>query len=283
MNGLRIVWVLVAVVASLASATSNPPPQAMPPRPQQAPGAQPYAAQPYGTAGAQQYGSGSTQPHATAGQQYTPCEYACGQVSRCNLAPYATCLAECRRTGTEQQPNGPQALDTIARSSCDQLAAYMRGSASTPVSAAPTDPYAQAPVASPPATPPPAAKSPAIGLAGSVLAGHWVAGDHVSYTNAAMTSADFFLDVTVESNGAFRGSWARYVCFAGAYGIMSCGKGQSEGSASGRFDGNGTGSIELQNLGRSSLSWRKSGNEVALELPRNWQGSNVLFRSTLKR
>jgi hypothetical protein len=99
-----------------------------------------------------------------------------------------------------------------------------------------------------------------------------------------MVSADFYLEVAVAGDGSFHGSWARYACFASAYGIMSCGKGSLEGSVSGRLDADGSGSIDLERLGRSTLAWQpKSAGEITIELPRDWQGSNVLFRSSIKR
>jgi hypothetical protein len=59
-------------------------------------------------------------------QQYSPCEHACGQISRCNLSPYAGCVAQCRQNGTEQQQGGPQNLMLLAQSSCEQLQVAMQ-------------------------------------------------------------------------------------------------------------------------------------------------------------
>jgi hypothetical protein len=99
-----------------------------------------------------------------------------------------------------------------------------------------------------------------------------------------MTSADFYLEITIAKDGAFRGSWARYVCLVQTYGIWSCGKGQLEGTASGQLDANGSGRIQLERLGRSTLVWTsRSPNELSMELPRNWQDDSTLFRSTVKR
>jgi hypothetical protein len=68
------------------------------------------------------------------------------------------------------------------------------------------------------------------------------------------------------------------------YGIWSCGKGDLEGAATGQLDPAGTGWIQLERVGRSTLGWAfKSTNELLLELPRNWQGEAVLFKSTVKR
>jgi hypothetical protein len=238
-DGVRIAWLLVALLAVAGSAASNPPPYAMPPQ-----------AQPAGS---------------TAATAYGPCEYACGQLSRCQLAPYDACVGECRRTGTEQQTDGRERLDAVARTSCDQLAAASDQTASTP--------------SAPPSAPP----EPSNGGAGNAPAGRRGSASSVSYTNAAMTSADIYLEVAIAGDGAFHGSWARYICLVQMYGIWSCGKGDVEGRASGRLEADGTGSIELERLGRSTLVWSpKSAGEITLDLPRDWQGG-VLFRSTMKR
>ena len=110
---LRVVVVVGAVVAALGSATSTSQQQ---PAPQ------------YGPRPAQQ----QAQP------QYTPCEHACGQVSRCNLQPYDACVAECRRTGTEQQPGGPEQLALITQASCAQLQSAMQGAGSAAPQTSPT-------------------------------------------------------------------------------------------------------------------------------------------------
>jgi hypothetical protein len=125
--------------------------------------------------------------------------------------------------------------------------------------------------------------TPAPSAPASAVAGRWTSDEWATVTNAAMTSADFYLDVAVGSDGSFQGSWARFVCLTQAYGIISCSKTGSEGSASGQLHADGTGSIALARLGRSALAWRANGAGIAIELPRNWQGTNVLFRSTVKR
>jgi hypothetical protein len=261
-DGIRVVWIVLAVLVAAGSATSNPPPQVTMPPPSQ----QPQSQAPGATA-------------ATA--QYSPCEYACGQVARCQLAPYEMCLGECRRTGTEQQPGGREQLDGIARMSCEQLASVMQQSAST--AATPQAPPATAAPSQPPIAAPPPMTASTPSAASSAAAGRWISPSSMAYTNAAMVSADIHLEVAVASDGTFRGSWARYLCLVQTYGIWSCGKGDSEGAASGRLEANGTGSIELERIGRSTLTWRvKSASEIAVELPRDWQGG-VLFRSTLKR
>lgn len=118
-----------------------------------------------------------------------------------------------------------------------------------------------------------------------MAAGRWSSAPHQSYTNPAYVSADFHLDVTMTSSGAFRGSWARYVCAGAAYaGVLSCGKGNAEGSVSGQLDPNGAGWIDLQGVGRSNLTWfASSASDVQLTLPQSWQGDKILYRSKIKR
>jgi hypothetical protein len=72
MDGVRVVIVIAGVVAALGSATSGSQPQ-------------------------QQQSPAYAQPQQ---QQFTPCEYACGQVARCNIGPDDACLAQCRAKGT---------------------------------------------------------------------------------------------------------------------------------------------------------------------------------------
>lgn len=110
-DGVRVVVVLGAVAAALGSATSQ--------------------------SSAPQYTApGPSQPQA---QTYSPCEYACGQVARCNLAPYPTCVAQCRQNGTEQQPGGPEQLATISQSTCEQLQSSMQQPVAPPTTSASID------------------------------------------------------------------------------------------------------------------------------------------------
>ncbi|MBA3459007.1 MAG: hypothetical protein H0T46_03535 [Deltaproteobacteria bacterium] len=102
-NAARLLLVGGGLLAVLGSAASNPQPsyytRKQPPQPQG------YAA-----------------PHQEAAPgQYSSCQYACGQVSRCSVQPYEACITECQRLGSENSPSGRQQLDTIARMSCQQL------------------------------------------------------------------------------------------------------------------------------------------------------------------
>jgi hypothetical protein len=123
---LRVVVVVAAGVAALGSAASNQ---------QQQPS---YYTQPPAAA----------QPAPQSRPQYTPCEHACGQISRCNLSPYNDCLAQCRQNGTEQQPGGPEQLSVLARTSCHELQAALQqgqgGAAPPPSTQQPPSPSATA-------------------------------------------------------------------------------------------------------------------------------------------
>jgi hypothetical protein len=266
---------VVVVVVAVAVSGCVPPPQGPPP-------AQPVA----------------------AAASYGTCEQACGHIARCQLSPYQTCVDGCRMAGNEQAPGGREQLDGMSRTPCDQLAAAMRAQAQAQAPVAATTPQTGAmPPAYPPANDPtyaagatspaatatatatvPATPASAGASAATTTAGRWVSDPWASYTNAAMTSSSFYLEIATVNDGGFSGSWARYVCLTQTYGIWSCGKDQSEGAATGRLEANGTGWIQLERLGRSTLVWTaKSANELAIELPRNWQSAGVLFKSTVKR
>jgi hypothetical protein len=233
-DGARMLIIGVAALVAAGSATSNAPPPA--------PAWQP------------------------AGAQTGPCDQACGQLARCQLAEHGACVAQCRRDATEQQPGGPEALGQIARSSCEQLVA---GSGNAPAQASDPGPAPPAPSAPAP---------PATGLAGA-----WVSTPYVSVTNPAMAGAHFHLDVRVSADGSFQGTWGIYICMVQTYGISSCQNSRREGRTQGRLAPDGTGTIELERTGRSALTWRfASSDEISIELPRDWQ-QGTLFRSTIKR
>jgi hypothetical protein len=120
--------------------------------------------------------------------------------------------------------------------------------------------------------------------------GKWQSLAWETYTNAAYTGAVFHLDVDVARDGTFRGTWAQYFCTvqAGAYGVAvySCGVQLSTKKAvSGRIGADHQGVIDLQQLGRSAFTWTApSADELALELPKNWQGQDaVLYRARMTR
>jgi hypothetical protein len=106
---------------------------------------------------------------------------------------------------------------------------------------------------------------------------------YVSVTNPAMAGAHIHLDIKVAGDGSFQGTWGMYMCLVSTYGVSSCSNSRREGRTSGRLAPDGTGAIDLERTGRSSLTWKHvSPNEILIELPRSWQ-EGVLFRSTIKR
>lgn len=118
--------------------------------------------------------------------------------------------------------------------------------------------------------------------------GNWQSASTATYTNPALTGAELYLSIDVAKDGSFRGVWGRYLCnaYPGAYGISvySCSR-MGSYRVSGRFGPDRKGIIELGQLGRSAFSWTAPGiNELALDLPKNWQGSDaILYRARLTR
>lgn len=116
-------------------------------------------------------------------------------------------------------------------------------------------------------------------------AGNWQSVRNETYTSPlhpVVTRAEFYLNIDVASDGSFRGQWGEYTCVPsiGAYGSSTypCRSSGSSGRVSGGFDSAGQGVIELEKLGRSALNWSTpSINEMAIDLPRNWQGSQAVF------
>lgn len=118
--------------------------------------------------------------------------------------------------------------------------------------------------------------------------GIWKSASSATFTNPALTGAEMYLSIDVAQDGSFRGVWSQYFCTAypGAYGssIYSCSRMGSYG-VSGRFGPGREGIIELEQLGRSAFTWTAPGSdELALDLPKNWQGSDaILYRARLTR
>src|SRR5687767_6315729 len=114
--------------------------------------------------------------------------------------------------------------------------------------------------------------------------GKWRSTGWETYTNPGLTSAGLYLDIDVARDGSFRGTWAQYFCTVqpGAYGVAvySCSMNPTGSKpASGRFGPGRQGVIDLEQLGRSSFTWTAaSTDELAIDLPRNWQGDAVLYR-----
>lgn len=195
---------------------------------------------------------------------YGTCEHVCDRFATCELLPRDSCIAECR-AGNWEATYGAERLNSVARTSCDELASAL---------GTPSDSTA---VAAPPAAEP----------YNVDLEGRWWSEQHVSYTNAAMVSADIYFEITLDSDGNIGGLWGRYICIAAAYGVMSCGKGPFDGLVHGKLHATHDGWIDLERLGRSNLAWAvvaTSPDKLEIELPSNWQGEdNVLFRATVTR
>ena len=120
--------------------------------------------------------------------------------------------------------------------------------------------------------------------------GKWRSGAAETHTNPALAGSGLYLDLDVAGDGSFRGTWGQYLCTAypGAYGIAvhSCSMSPaSQRPVSGRFGPGRRGVIDLQQLGRSAFTWTApSADELAIELPRNWQGADaVLYRARMTR
>jgi hypothetical protein len=119
-------------------------------------------------------------------------------------------------------------------------------------------------------------------------AGNWQSASSATYTNAALTGAELYLNIDVAKDGSFRGEWGQYFCTShpGAYGtgIWSCGRIGSH-RVSGRFGPGRQSVIDLETLGRSAFSWAApSVDELAIDLPQHWQGTDaILYRARLTR
>ena len=113
--------------------------------------------------------------------------------------------------------------------------------------------------------------------------GNWQSVRSETYStplHPVVTRAEFYLNIEVASDGSFRGQWAEYTCVPsiGAFGVStySCRSSASGGRASGKFGPAGQGAIELEKLGGSAFTWSApSINELAIDLPRNWQAGQA--------
>lgn len=115
--------------------------------------------------------------------------------------------------------------------------------------------------------------------------GNWQSARGDTYTSPlhpVVTRAELYLNIDVASDGSFRGVWGEYTCVPsiGAYGYSTfpCRSSTSSGRVSGTFGPGSQGVIELEKLGRSAFNWSSpSINELAIDLPRNWQGNEAVF------
>jgi hypothetical protein len=96
----------------------------------------------------------TVQPQPAAQPQWTPCDYACAQIARCNLEAYPTCGQACKAGGAEHTAAGVERLNRMAQSSCQELAAMANQRQWQ------QPPPAQPPVQSPVATKVPASPRP---------------------------------------------------------------------------------------------------------------------------
>ena len=137
-----------------------------------------------------------------------------------------------------------------------------------------------------------AAAAGALGQEPAFPVGNWQSATSETYTNPlhpVLTGAELYLEIEVSKDGSFRGEWREYSCSGasvGAFGITTfpCRfSGQSE-RVSGRFGPGRQGVIELGRLGRGAFSWAApAADELAIELPKNWQGDAILYRARLTR
>ena len=126
----------------------------------------------------------------------------------------------------------------------------------------------------------------------AVPAGKWQSATSETYTNPlhpVLSGGELYLEIEVSKDGTFQGEWREYVCSGssvGAFGITTfpCRfSGQSE-RVSGRFGPGRQGVIDLGRRGRSAFSWAAPAvDELAIDLPKNWQGDAILYRARLTR
>ena len=126
----------------------------------------------------------------------------------------------------------------------------------------------------------------------AIPAGHWASVTSETYStplHPVLTGAEFYLEIEVAPDGSFRGEWGEYSCSGmslGAYGFATfpCRFSGSRAPVSGRFGPGRQGVIELGRLGRSAFSWTQpAGGELAIDLPKDWHGDAVLWRTRLTR
>ena len=117
-------------------------------------------------------------------------------------------------------------------------------------------------------------------------AGNWRSVTSDTFTSPlhpVVTRAELYLNIEVAADGSFRGQWGEYTCGStiGAYGyiVFPCRASATSGRVSGTFSAGGRGTIDIEKLGRSELTWNTpSATELSIDLPRNWQGgSEALF------
>lgn len=124
-----------------------------------------------------------------------------------------------------------------------------------------------------------------------VPAGNWQSVASETYTNPlhpVLTGAELYLAIDVAGDGSFRGEWREYFCTTsvGAYGIItaSCRLESKSERVSGKFGPGRQGVIDLGGLGRGAFTWTApAADQLAIDLPKNWQGDAKLWRARLWR
>jgi hypothetical protein len=115
--------------------------------------------------------------------------------------------------------------------------------------------------------------------------GNWQSVASETYSHAlhpVLTQAEFYLAIDVSNDGSFRGKWGEYFCTGSV--TFSCQSSGSSGRVSGKLAASGQGVIELERLGRSAFNWSSSAADaLAIDLPKNWQGDQFLYRARLTR
>ena len=138
-----------------------------------------------------------------------------------------------------------------------------------------------------------AAAAVALAQGPALPTGNWQSATSETYTSPlhpVLTRAEFYLKIDVANDGSFRGEWGEYYCSGssvGAFGITTfpCRVSGKSERVSGRFGPGRQGVIDLGRLGRSAFSWdTPTVDELAIDLPRNWQGTEATFhRARLTR
>jgi hypothetical protein len=125
-----------------------------------------------------------------------------------------------------------------------------------------------------------------------VPVGNWQSTASETFTNAlhpVLSEAEFYLKIDVAKDGSFRGEWGKYSCSdasIGAFGVTTfpCRFSGTGERVSGRFGPGNQGEIDLARLGRSAFTWAApTVDELAIDLPKNWQGDAILYRARLTR
>ena len=124
-----------------------------------------------------------------------------------------------------------------------------------------------------------------------VPSGNWQSARSETYTSPlhpVVTGAEMYLSISLSTDGSFRGEWGEYFCSGsvGAYGynVFPCRFATRKGGASGRLAPGGQGVIDLESLGRTTVAWSMPSElELAIDLPKNWQGDAKFHRARLTR